>query len=65
MSPPSSGSKNNKPRKKLAGKQGKQSNQLARISGYIGNRREVEEWNSVPIGSPVGQSIISVLNFSI
>jgi hypothetical protein len=30
---------------------GKESNQLAGISDYIGNRREMEEWNSVPVGS--------------
>jgi hypothetical protein len=35
---------------------GKQSNQLANISDYIGNRREMEERNSVPVGSPVGQN---------
>jgi hypothetical protein len=31
-------------------------NRVAGISGYIGNRRELEEWISVPVGSPVGQN---------
>jgi hypothetical protein len=30
---------------------GKKSNQLATISDYIGKRREMEEWTSVPIGT--------------
>jgi hypothetical protein len=29
---------------------GKQNNQLAGISDYIGNRTEMDEWNSVPAG---------------
>jgi hypothetical protein len=32
---------------------GKQSNWLAEISDYIGNRREMEDSKSVPVGSPV------------
>jgi hypothetical protein len=35
---------------------GKQSNQLAEILDYIRNRREMEDGNSVPIGSPIGQN---------
>jgi hypothetical protein len=35
---------------------GKHSNRIARISDYIGNRREMEELNSVPVGLPVGQN---------
>jgi hypothetical protein len=35
---------------------GKQGNRLARISDYTGNRKEMEEQNSVPIGLPVGQN---------
>jgi hypothetical protein len=35
---------------------GKQSNLLARISNYIGKRREMEKQNSVPVGSPIGQN---------
>jgi hypothetical protein len=33
---------------------GKQSNRLAGISDYIGNRREMEKWNSVTVGLPIG-----------
>jgi hypothetical protein len=29
---------------------GKQNNRLAGIPYYIGNRREMEQWNSVPAG---------------
>jgi hypothetical protein len=35
---------------------GKQSNGLARILDYIGNRRDMEEWTSVPVGLPVEQN---------
>jgi hypothetical protein len=35
---------------------GKQSNWFTEISDYIGNRRELEDSESVPVGSPVGQS---------
>jgi hypothetical protein len=35
---------------------GKQSNRLAEISVYIGNRMEIEDSKSVPIGPPVGQN---------
>jgi hypothetical protein len=38
----------------LAG--GKQSSWLERILDYIGNRRKMEKWNSVPVGMPVGQN---------
>jgi hypothetical protein len=33
----------------------KQNNRLADISDYIGNRREMEDSKSVPVGSPIGQ----------
>jgi hypothetical protein len=33
---------------------GKQSNWLAEISDYVGNRREVEDSKSFPIGLPIG-----------
>jgi hypothetical protein len=46
MSPPPSGSK-------ACGKQG---NRLEEISDYIGTRREMEDNNSVPVDSPVGQN---------
>jgi hypothetical protein len=39
---------------------GKQSNQLAEISDYIGNRREIEDSKSVPIGLSVGQNELLV-----
>jgi hypothetical protein len=42
--------------KETSVKRGKQSNRLAGISDYMGNRREMEEWNSVPLGLPVGQN---------
>jgi hypothetical protein len=32
------------------------SNRLARIYDYVENRREIEEQNPIPIGSPVGQN---------
>jgi hypothetical protein len=35
---------------------GKQSNRLAKISNYIGHRREVVNSKSVPVGSLVGQN---------
>jgi hypothetical protein len=35
---------------------GRQSNWLAKISDYIGNRRGMEDSKSVPAGSPVGQN---------
>jgi hypothetical protein len=35
---------------------GKQSNRLVEISDYIGNRREMEDSKSVPVGLPVGQN---------
>jgi hypothetical protein len=35
---------------------GKHSNRQARILDSIGNRREMEECNSVPVGSPMGQN---------
>jgi hypothetical protein len=35
---------------------GKQSNRLAEILDYIGKRREMEDSNSVPDGSPVAQN---------
>jgi hypothetical protein len=35
---------------------GKENNRLAEISDYVGNRREMEDRKSVPIGSPVGQN---------
>jgi hypothetical protein len=39
---------------------GKQSNRLAEISDSIGNRREIEDCESVAVGSPVGQNELSV-----
>jgi hypothetical protein len=35
---------------------GKQSNRIAGISGYTENRKKVEEWNSVPVGSLARQN---------
>jgi hypothetical protein len=35
---------------------GKQGNRVAGISDYVGNRREMEERNSVAVGSPIGQN---------
>jgi hypothetical protein len=31
---------------------GKQRNRLAKMSDYVGNRREIEESNSVPLATP-------------
>jgi hypothetical protein len=62
MSPPPSGSKISQERNqresrwKPKKKSGEQSNQLAKISDYIGNKREVEDRKSLPVGSPVGQN---------
>jgi hypothetical protein len=39
---------------------GKQINQLAEILDYIGNRREMEDRKSVPVGFPVGQNELPV-----
>jgi hypothetical protein len=35
---------------------GNQSNRFAEISDYIGNRREMKDSKSVPVGSPSGQN---------
>jgi hypothetical protein len=35
---------------------GKQSNWLPEISDYIGNKREMEDSKSGPVGSPLGQT---------
>jgi hypothetical protein len=35
---------------------GKQSNQLADILDYVGNRREMHDSQSVPTGSPIGRN---------
>jgi hypothetical protein len=35
---------------------GKQSNWLAEIMDYIGNKREMEDIKSVPVGLPLGQN---------
>jgi hypothetical protein len=35
---------------------GMQSNQLAEISDYVGNRREMKDSKTVPVGLPVGQN---------
>jgi hypothetical protein len=40
---------------------GKQSNRLAGISDYKGNRKEIEDSKSVPVGSPMGQNETTIL----
>jgi hypothetical protein len=40
---------------------GKQSSRLPGISDYVGERREIEDRNSVPVGSPRGQKESRVL----
>jgi hypothetical protein len=39
---------------------GKQNNQLAKISDYVGNRKEMEDRKSIPVGSPAGQNEMPV-----
>jgi hypothetical protein len=52
MSPPSSASKN---QPSMKGEQN-QSKRLAQVSTYMGNRREMEDSESVSFKSPAGQN---------